>query len=778
MELTLDEKIELLEGLDVWHTKHFNKLSKFMMADGPHGLRKQLSHGDNLGINGSEVATLFPTASLLASSFDRNLLEKLGNALANQAKSQEVNMVLGPGINIKRTPLCGRNFEYFSEDPYLTGELASSYVRGVESNRIGTSVKHFFANNQETNRLFINTVVDERALHEIYLKAFKRVIKEKPASIMASYNKINGYYGTEHPIINNLLRNEWGYKGVVVSDWGAIDNRLNALKEGTDLEMPSSKGYYSKIVKDSLSDQPDLVNYIDESTNRIIEMINKYQINEKIETDFEVDHELAIKIALESMVLLKNDNILPLSNHKKTVIIGGFIENIRTQGGGSSHINPYRVDQINEIYQSYFEHAKLSLGYELDHDGKSPLLFEDACKKAKESDQVIYLMGLPERLETEGIDRKTINLPKTQVDLLKELYKVNQNIVVVLLTGSVVDTSYKDYAKGILLAYLPGEGGAHAILKTLIGESNPSGRLPETWIENLNDVPKIGYDNASVYYDESIFVGYRKYSSFNIKVNYPFGYGLSYSKLTYDDFKIEAHDTFYLLSMKIKNESEMDAKEVIQVYLETIKSGIFRPKKELVAFDKVEIKKQKEKLVEIKVYKQNLTFYDVTTNKFVTETGNYKLNISKNVDDVIHAFDINLEGNKTFEVTYHEPWKLYKKENFSKLFNHDLPPKNIIYKKPFDLSTPLFALKGTFMGRRVVNYIIKEATKQISDSKQSWMRQIVENSLLEMPLRSLASFGSSVLNFEMVEGIADLASNKLLKGIKKIKRGQKDLKHE
>ena len=475
------EKIRLLDGLDVWRLKHFNKLKRLMVADGPHGMRKQLELGDNLGISGSIVSVAYPTASNLASSFNKELVYEMAKTLAQDAKSQGIGVVLGPAINIKRNPLCGRNFEYFSEDPYLTGVLSASYIKGMEETGIGTSVKHFFANNQEKYRFLIDAIVDERTLHEIYLKAFQMAISAAPATVMASYNKINGIHGTNHPVIENVLRKKWKYDGVVVSDWGAVTDRVSELKAGLDLQMPTSYGYHTREIEEALAKDPALINDIEKSSARILKLINKYGDLPLVNVDLEKQHEKAVKFAEEGLVLLENKkSILPIAKDEKVALIGGFTREIRYQGGGSSYINAYKVTQINDIYQNYFSNAKISEGYYLNDFSNDEALIEEAKIIAKESDKVIYFMGLPERLETEGLDRQDINLPPNQLLLLDELLKVNKNVVVVLLTGSVVDTSFKDRVQGLLLSYLAGEGTSAAILNTLIGQNNPSGRLPET----------------------------------------------------------------------------------------------------------------------------------------------------------------------------------------------------------------------------------------------------------------------------------------------------------
>ncbi|MDX9692069.1 MAG: glycoside hydrolase family 3 C-terminal domain-containing protein, partial [Acholeplasmataceae bacterium] len=531
------EKIALLDGLDVWHTKPVLNLPSVLMTDGPHGLRKQNDVKDHLGKSGSIPSTCFPTASLLACSFDKKLIKDVGKHIAIEAKTNNVHMVLGPGINIKRSPLCGRNFEYFSEDPYLTGELAASYVRGIEDEGVGTSVKHFFCNNQEKNRFFVDSIVDERTMHEIYLKAFKRVVDENPASIMASYNKINGFYGTESPIINDVLRKEWGFKGIVVSDWGAISDRVNSLKAGCDLEMPSSVGYHEQILNEQSDQDPVLEQAIEQSYERIASFVKKYGKNHKVTFDQEKHHEFAIKAAAESIVLLKNDDILPLQPLEKVCVITGFDEMIRYQGGGSSHINPTKLDQIKDIYQSYSPNIKLTKGFRIDKDVDDQELIDEAIIQAVKSDKVVMILGLTDQMETEGFDRTHLNLPHNQINLLKRIADIHNNLVVVNLGGSVVNLSIENRVKGLIQAYLGGQGVASAIFDILYGKVNPSGRLAETWIDHIDACNvQLTEDNHAVYYDESIYIGYRYYSSYNKPVHFPFGYGLSYSKITYHDF--------------------------------------------------------------------------------------------------------------------------------------------------------------------------------------------------------------------------------------------------
>lgn len=424
MSLTFDEKIKLLDGMDVWHTKPLGNLDSLLMTDGPHGIRLQVDMNDTIGAKGSVKTTCYPTASLTACSFDRNLLKKLGENIAKEALHFGVQMVLGPGINIKRTPLCGRNFEYFSEDPLLSGELGAAYVRGVEDMHVGTSVKHFICNNQEKNRFTIDSIVDERALHEIYYKGFKRVLKENPASMMASYNKLNGTYMTEHPMLKDIVRKEWKYEGVLVSDWGAVHQRSASVKQSLDLEMPSSYGFWAdQLRKDSVDDET-LREDIEKSASRIEKLVNTYKKVENYDVDFKKQNEQARMIARESMVLAKNDQILPLSDKENVAIISGFYDHMRYQGGGSSHVNAYEVSEIKDIAANYSSLIKCVKGFSIDHDRVDPKLEKEALELANQVKKVVYIIGVPEHLETEGFDRETLNLPKNQIDLFKNYTKL------------------------------------------------------------------------------------------------------------------------------------------------------------------------------------------------------------------------------------------------------------------------------------------------------------------------------------------------------------------
>ena len=766
----IEEKAFFLEGKNVWETKSLENGKGLFMADGPHGLRKQLSLTDNLGLKGSYPAVCYPTASLLACSFDPLLTNRLGFLLAKEAKALQVGLVLGPGINIKRSPLCGRNFEYFSEDPLLTAKMASSYVNGLEKENVGCSVKHFCCNNQETLRYNVDAVVDERTLHEIYLKVFYEVIKEKPASIMASYNKINGYYATEHPILLDILRNKWGYNGLVISDWGAISNPIKALNYGCDLQMPTSNGYYIDLIIKEAKVSLDLASRIDSSSKRIIKAINKYQ-NPEQTVDLELHHQEAYKMAVESIVLLKNDNILPLKENDEVLFIGAFLEKFRYQGAGSSFVNSYRVDEIAYILKQ--KKLDYCLGYKLTGDGFDEALFQEASTKAQAYEKIVLFLGLPQAYETEGLDRKNLDLPSGQIKLLKKLLEINPNIVCVVLAGSVVNLVPLNQAKGLLYAYLSGEAGALAIMDLLYGIKNPSGRLAETFIEKVEDSNIKINKNLRIFYDETIFVGYRYYNTFDKDVVYPFGYGLSYSKFTYRRFNISSRifEKELIVKCKIKNNGPYDGAEVVQLYIENNHSSVYKAKRELRKFQKIFLKVNEEKDLTFKLTKDDFSYYDVNLKKFIANTGEYKIQLAHNVNDIIcEEFVVIVDEDPLFKehekTSYHK--KQYDTSDFNKLIKKDaLVPSPKI--RPFTLDSTLQMLRFSFIGFIIGQIIIKKANK--ISSKQEMLN--FKAMLLQTPLRIIGQMSEGILPLSVCEGIIDLCNYRLIKGLKKIKKGLK-----
>ena len=663
-EMTLEEKASLCSGDGFWHTKAVERLDiqRIMVSDGPHGLRKVNEERDCVN-DESIKAVCFPTASALACSFDRDLLEKLGKALGNECQAEDVAVLLGPGANIKRSPLCGRNFEYFSEDPYLSTEMASAYIKGVQSRGIGVSLKHFALNNQEYRRMSISAEVDERTLREIYLASFEGAVKNaKPWTVMCSYNRINGVYASENPkLLNDILRNEWGYKGLVVSDWGAVDNRVNGVKAGLDLEMPASMGKNDNYIVDAVRLGKLDIKDVDKCVRHVLELIEKYEDGKKsgVVWNKEKDHKLAAKIESECMVLLKNeDNILPLDKNKKIAFIGKFAESPRYQGGGSSHINSYKVtsalDAVKDICKvSYSE------GYIISEDKTDEKLLLDAINTAKSCDVAVLFVGLPDLFESEGYDRSHLRLPKCQLEVVKRVCEVNKNVVIVLHNGSAVEMPFADDVKGILEAYLGGQAVGQATVDILFGKKNPCGKLAETFPRKLSDNPSylnFPGEGDRVRYQEGIFVGYRYYDKKEIEPLFPFGYGLSYTTFEYKDIEVsksEINDDEELtVFVTIKNTGKVKGKEIVQLYVNDEQSSVIRPIKELKGFEKVTLKPNEEKRIAFVLDKRSFAYYNTDISDWYTEYGKYNILVGASSRDIRLKTSVYVAPTNKIRVEY------------------------------------------------------------------------------------------------------------------------------
>ncbi|MBR2276173.1 MAG: glycoside hydrolase family 3 C-terminal domain-containing protein, partial [Lachnospiraceae bacterium] len=614
-KMTLEEKASFCSGADFWHTEALERLgiSSSMVSDGPHGLRKQDQSGDHLGVNDSIVAVCFPASCATASSFDRELINEIGQAIGEECQAEDLSVILGPAVNIKRSPLCGRNFEYLSEDPYLAGEMAASFIEGVQSKNVGTSIKHFAANNQEHERLSGSSEVDERTLREIYFPAFETAVKKaKPWTVMCSYNQINGVFASENEwLLKKVLREEWGFDGYVVSDWGAVNERVKGLLAGLDLEMPSSDGDNDRLIAEAVRKGELSEEVLDEAVEHILNIVFRYAENKKGGTfDKEADHKKAERFAEECMVLLKNeDGILPVKKGEKLAVIGEFAEKPRFQGGGSSHINSYKVsDTLSAIKER--DEVIYAKGFYSNSDVESQALFEEAEQAARQADKVIIFAGLPDSFESEGYDREHMRLPECQNKLIEKLMGINENIIVVLHNGSPVEMPWASRVKGIIEAYLGGEGVGSAVAKTLYGEINPSGHLAETFPLRLQDTPcylEFPGKGEKVYYTERFFVGYRYYDSREAEVLFPFGHGLSYTTFRIEGLRVEGADKALRIeapedfkvkvSVDVTNTGDREGKEVVQLYVSDRSGMEVRPVHELKGFEKVSLKPGETKTV-------------------------------------------------------------------------------------------------------------------------------------------------------------------------------------
>ena len=650
-KLSLEQKCALLSGKNTWQTQDYPKqgVPAIWLSDGPNGLRKQAGAADHLGLNPSVPATCFPTAATMANSWDPELGEEVGRALGEETAANRVNVLLGPGLNVKRSPLCGRSFEYFSEDPYLSGKMAAAYVRGIQENGIAACPKHFAANSQELRRMASNSVLDERTLRELYLTAFEIVVKEAhPKSIMSAYNKVNDTYANEnHHLLVEILRKEWGFDGAIVTDWGGSNDHVEGVKNGSTLEMPSpglggARKLLKAVAEGSLTEQE-----IDLRVDELLDLVlSTTAAMEKAPRSFDekAHHELAQRAAAESIVLLKNEGgILPLKHGKKVALIGDFALTPRYQGAGSSMVNPTKVDSLKDAMEA----AELDMvgycaGYE--RSGKpNKAYLDEAVSQAKMADVVILCIGLDESSESEGLDRTHIGIPAAQKQLLDAVTAVNPNVVAVVSAGSVIETDWVEKCKAVVHGYLGGQAGAGAMLEVLTGWQNPCGKLAETIPLRYEDTPAARYfpgKKQNAEYREGLYVGYRYYETANKAVRYPFGYGLSYTTFAYSDLKVNAENVTFTIS----NTGSVAGAEIAQLYVAKPDATVFRPAKELKGFTKVFLKAGESKTVSIPLDDKTFRYWNVVTDCWEVEGGSYQLLVGANVQDIRLTVDIALPG--------------------------------------------------------------------------------------------------------------------------------------
>ncbi len=656
--LTLEEKAAMCSGLDFFTMKGIERLGipSIRLSDGPHGLRKQDKNADFSGLNASVKATCFPTGATLACSFDRRLIEKVGVALGEECQAEGVSLLLGPAVNIKRSPLCGRNFEYLSEDPYLTSEMATVYIKGVQSQGVGTSIKHFAANNQEDYRLSVDVQVDERTLREIYLSGFESAIKNAhPWTVMCAYNKLNGKYCSENAyLLNDILRNEWGFEGFVISDWGAVAHRVEGIKAGLDLEMPPSRKLNDKKIIDAVKNGQLEIPELDTVVGHLLKIIFKAVDGKGKGTAFNVieHHRMAQEAALESMVLLKNDGeILPFKKSCHLAVIGAMAKTPRYQGSGSSHVNPRALDDIYEKIKEKVSHIAYSDGYDRNSDLGDERLTEKAKKTASKADYAVVLAGLLEEYESEGYDRSHMKMPKNHIRLIEAVASVQPNTVVILCNGAPVEMPWIGKVKGVLEAYLGGQALGGAIADILFGDANPCGKLAETFPLKLSHNPSyLNFPGAEgrVEYREGLFVGYRYYDKKGISPLFPFGFGLSYTSFEYTGIsvsrtKINDNENVQV-SVNVKNTGKMAGKEIVQLYIGKPVSKVIRPLKELKGFEKVYLEPGEQKKVSFELNKRSFAYYNTKIKDWYVESGEYKIMAASSSADIRLAANVYVES--------------------------------------------------------------------------------------------------------------------------------------
>jgi Glycosyl hydrolase family 3 N terminal domain./Glycosyl hydrolase family 3 C terminal domain. len=792
--LTLEEKASLCSGMDFWHTRAVDRLDlpSVLLTDGPHGLRKQKGQYEGFSTDSYE-STCFPTASCLASSWDRELLREVGEALGEECLEQDVCVLLGPGANIKRSPLCGRNFEYFSEDPVLSGELAAALIQGIQSRGAGASLKHFAVNNQETGRMTIDAIVDERALREIYLAGFERAVKKgKPHTVMCSYNKINGTYGSQNELLlTKILREEWGFDGVVVSDWGAVSDRVAALKAGLDLEMPGPCPENEKKIVDAVKSGELDEAVLDEAAARIIKLVLRYKSNSKDNYTFdrEAHHRLAVRAAAESAVLLKNEGgILPLKKGMSVALIGEFAKHPRYQGAGSSLVKPFQLDNAYDAAMRLSCRSSItySRGYDIRSDRPDEKLIEEACSAAKSADVAVIMAGLTDDYESEGFDRTHMRMPASHNRLISEVAKANPNVVVVLCNGSPVEMPWIDDVRAVLEMYLSGEGGGTALWQLLYGEANPCGKLAETFPVKLEDCPSTPWfpmGPKAVEYRESIYVGYRYYDRAGVKPLFPFGHGLSYTKFEYSDLVVEpdrmADGGTLSVSFRIRNAGSTAGKETAQVYVRDVESTVFRPDRELKEFVKVSLEPGEEKVVRLQLDKRAFAFYDTQSKDWKVEPGEFEILVGASSRDIRLKARVYVESRDEANTvawnkrellpSYYSPkpgWNI-PKEEFEALYGRKVVHPPVPRKGTFTADSTISEVSQVFAGRVFRRILMREIRKACRNQDEKTARMTMR-SFDGMPLRQLCQNTGGKISHKAISGLVMIFNGKLIKGLSRI----------
>ena len=761
-ELTLEEKCALLSGAETFKTRGMPKhgIPQIWLSDGPHGLRKQAGESDHLGLNPSVPATCFPTASAVANSWDAALGEEIGAALGEEAAAQEVSVVLGPGLNMKRNPLCGRSFEYFSEDPYLAGKLAAGYIRGIQSKGVAACPKHFAVNSQETRRMASDSIVDERTLREIYLTGFEIAVKEgHPRSIMSSYNLVNGTYANENKhLLMEILRGEWGFDGAVITDWGGSNDHALGVKNGSTLEMPAPGGDSVRELLAAVESGKISESDIDARLSELLPLVfdTKAALDAAPrEFDAAAHHALARRAAEESLVLLKNEgSLLPLAVGSKVAVIGDFAKNPRYQGAGSSMVNSTQVDVLlDKLIDSELNVIGYQQGFDR-HGKPDAALQKSACELATQADTVILCMGLDEIAESEGLDRSNLRLAQNQVDLLQAVAAVNPKIVVVLYSGSVVETPWLDNCQALLYAALGGQAGAGAVADALTGKVNPCGKLAETWPLAYADVPSaadFATRRKTVEYREGLYIGYRYFTTAEKAVRFPFGYGMSYTTFAYSDMAADEQG----VSLTVTNTGSVAGTEIVQLYIAKKNSELFRPAKELKGFARVTLAPGEKQRITIMLDDKAFRFWNVKANRWEIEGGEYELLVGASVEEIRLCEKISVHGTATVHPYEDRDLDCYYKGNvlsvsdadFEKLLGHPIPNG----KTKIDRNLTLGELNHA---RSPLGWLVWLVLTVLLDA--SYKRGKPDLNILfqyNMPLRALAKMTNGAISMGMVDGI-------------------------
>ncbi len=790
LKMTLEEKASLLSGKNFWQTVDIDRLGipSITLSDGPHGIRKQAGSADHLGLNASNPATCYPTAATMANSWDTELGEAVGRHLGVEAVSQGVHILLGPGLNIKRSPLCGRNFEYFSEDPYLAGKMAAAYVRGIQHSGVAACPKHFAANSQELHRMSTDSIMDERTLREIYLTGFEIAVKEgHPKALMSAYNKVNGTYANENEhLLKEILVDEWGFDGIVVSDWGGSNDHIKGIIAGSHLEMPST-GFDGMIqIVNAVKEGRFEEELLNQRVDQLLEVIftTSQAVKEAREKEFDImsHHKMASVAAEGCIVLLKNDeNLLPLEKGTRVAVIGDFARQARYQGAGSSVVNPTKLDDTLEVMGiSGFEVVGFAQGFHRNGREDEELL-RTAVELAQKAEVVLFYMGLDEQRESEGRDREDMKLARNQINVLRALSEVNPKVTVILSAGSALEMDWTDYAMAILHGYLSGQAGAEAMLKVLNGTVSPSGKLNETYPIHYEDTPAYHYYpgmERSCEYREGLYVGYRYYDSADVPVKYPFGYGLSYTTFSYSDIRADISG----VSLNVANTGNRDGAEVVQIYVGKEERGnahgcVYRPKKELKGFQKIFLKAGEEKRVEIPLDDKAFRYFNTETNHWETEGGIYQIMAAANVQDIRLTIRIMVEGSGAplsadqSGIAVYEQADIRQVSNtdFRGLLGREIPESFWDQSKELELNDVVCQMsyaKSRFarMVFRILDCLLKNSMRK---EKPDLNLMFIYN----VPFRGIAKMSNGMVTMEMADAMVEAVNGRFFRGMARLLRG-------
>lgn len=770
--LTLEEKASLLSGRDFWRTKPITEkgIPSMRMADGPHGVRREAPWAEKQNGGRSLPATCFPTESALACSWDTALCRRVGQALAQECVEQGVQVLLGPGVNIKRSPLCGRNFEYFSEDPLLAGKLAAAYIRGVEGWGVGTSLKHFALNNQENYRMRVSAEVDERTMRELYLKPFEIAVKEgRPGTVMASYNRVNGTHSTEHPVLlKKILREEWGFEGLVMTDWGALNDRVKAVRAGLDLEMPASGGETDRMIVQAVRQGRLREDEVDRCCLRVLHMVFHYLQAQHPTKRLSAKQKkaLAKQAALESAVLMKNDGLLPLQEKDNIAVIGALANKMRFQGAGSSLVNAQGVSLLAAMRQNGRAYVNAAAGYHLNDPRPNDALERQALAYAKTANTVIYVMGLTEMFESEGYDRTHLRLPQNQVQLLEKLVKVNPNVAVVLIGGAPVEMPWLDSVRAVLYAGLGGEQVGAAVYDLLFGKENPSGKLAETWPLSLQDVPCAKYypmGPRAVTHNEGIYVGYRYYDKAKKEVLFPFGYGLSYTKYTYSALECDLFPQeggVMRVQFEVCNAGQREGSEIAQVYIGKRGSAVHRPVRALAGFQRVHLKPGERKRVCIEIPWSEFAVWETASHSFAVENGAYEICVGANSREILLKEFVYPDGRlleATDAESAHGPYGEFSGNDFPDEAFYAVHQREPVSNEPllpgeYTMQTTLGEMRASRAARNLERLAVQVSLRAIRFSTNPAVnRKVCKTAVRDLPFKNLAFNMGGVLSFDRLE---------------------------